>query len=151
MIDLMWSFLVVNDGKFSRKSNRVCAPKIDNVPVPVRSAFGWPRSRTSRRRSWYWRTLEIIAVMPFAKTKKVFELNAVDASLCEARRRSAMQRAAQRFAATATPPFRRLNQQALYKALRSAAPKHSTKNCAPSPVSSASSKRCGRDKFPVHA
>src|SRR4029450_12497704 len=41
MIDLMWSFLVVNNGKFSRKSNRVCAPKIDNVPVPGGSAFGW--------------------------------------------------------------------------------------------------------------
>ena len=43
MIDLMCSFFVVssgNPGPSGRKSKRACAPKIDNVPVPVRSARG---------------------------------------------------------------------------------------------------------------
>jgi len=43
MIDLMCSFFVVssgNPGPFGRRSKRACAPKIDKVPVPVRSARG---------------------------------------------------------------------------------------------------------------
>ena len=42
MIDLRCSFLVVSSGKPSRRSKRACAPKTESVPVPVRSAFGFP-------------------------------------------------------------------------------------------------------------
>src|SRR6266576_7340847 len=59
MIDLMCSFFVVssgNPGPSSLRSNRVCAPNTDNVPVPVRSLRGRPSSSTSRSRSWYCRT-----------------------------------------------------------------------------------------------
>ena len=37
----------------SSRSNRSCAPKIEYVPVPVRSALNFPWSRTRRRRRWY--------------------------------------------------------------------------------------------------
>ena len=59
MIDLICNFFVVssgNPGPCARKSNRVCAPNTDNVPVPVRSVRSRPFSSTSRRRSWYCRT-----------------------------------------------------------------------------------------------
>jgi hypothetical protein len=152
MIDLMCSFLVVNNGNFSRKSNRVCAPKIDNVPVPVRSLRGRPRSRTSRRRSWYWRTLEIIAAMPFAKTKKVLLIGGAHChAVVQGRGETRRHEMGLRRRLKVCAPLRRLFHQPLYKALRSAAPTHPTKNCAPSPVSSVSSKRCDRDKFPVRA
>src|SRR5207248_2156679 len=57
MIDLRCSFFVVRSGNLSRKSKRACAPKTESVPVPVRSSRRAPWSRTSRRRSWYWRML----------------------------------------------------------------------------------------------
>src|SRR5436190_9252691 len=57
MIDLRCSFFVVSSGNLSLKSKRACAPKTESVPVPVRSSRRAPWSRTSRRRSWYWRML----------------------------------------------------------------------------------------------
>src|SRR5690242_2711851 len=47
------TFLVVTSGKPSRRSYRVCAPKIDSVPVPVRSVRRSPCSSTWRSRSRY--------------------------------------------------------------------------------------------------
>ena len=48
---------------------------------------------------------------------------------------------------TSTRLLGRARQQVLYKELRSAARIHPTKTCAPSPVSSACSISCGREKF----
>ncbi len=54
---------------------------------------------------------------------------------------------AHRATATFTRPLGRSRRQVLYKVFRSAARIHSTKTCAPSPVSSACSIPCGRKKF----
>ncbi len=54
---------------------------------------------------------------------------------------------AHRATATSTRLLARWRQQVLYKELRSAARIHPTKTCAPSPVSSACSTPCGREKF----
>src|SRR5207249_9742307 len=78
MIDLMCSFLVVsngNPGPSSRKSNRVCAPKTDNVPVPVRSLRGRPWSSTSRSRSWYCRTAKFYRRARIRETEFLFHHN----------------------------------------------------------------------------
>jgi hypothetical protein len=40
-------------GRELRKSNRACAPNTEYVPVPVRSALNFPRSRTCRNKSRY--------------------------------------------------------------------------------------------------
>ena len=49
--------------------------------------------------------------------------------------------------ATFTRPLGRSRQQVLYKVFRRAARIHPTKTCGPSPVSSACSIPCGREKF----
>jgi leucyl aminopeptidase len=53
MIERVCSFLVVSSGKPSARSKRICQPKTDSVPVPVRSVLGWPCSSTWRIRSRY--------------------------------------------------------------------------------------------------
>src|SRR5580698_11599966 len=55
MIDLTCSFLVVTSGKPSLRSNRIWWPKIDSVPVPVRSCFSAPSASTRSINSRYWR------------------------------------------------------------------------------------------------
>ena len=52
-IERRCSFLVVTSGKPSRRSKRICQPNTLRVPVPVRSAFSAPCSRTWRSRSRY--------------------------------------------------------------------------------------------------
>ena len=47
MIDFRCTFLVVTSGKPSARSKRIWWPKIERVPVPVRSVFSTPVSRTS--------------------------------------------------------------------------------------------------------
>src|ERR1700729_2480330 len=53
MMDFRCTFLVVTSGKPSARSKRIWWPKIDRVPVPVRSRFSTPVSRTSSSRSRY--------------------------------------------------------------------------------------------------
>src|SRR6202166_751477 len=53
-IDFSGSFLVVNIGNPAARLKRIWWPKIDNVPVPVRSAFSAPSERIRSSRSWYW-------------------------------------------------------------------------------------------------
>src|SRR4051812_26467705 len=53
MIDFRCSFLVVSKGKLSLSAKRICRPKTDRVPVPVRSDLGVPVSSSSARRSRY--------------------------------------------------------------------------------------------------
>src|SRR6516165_9321462 len=55
MMDLTCSFFVVVSGNPSFRSNRIWWPKIDNVPVPVRSFLTTPCARICSIRSWYWR------------------------------------------------------------------------------------------------
>src|SRR5207342_2417620 len=52
-IERRCSFFVVTSGKPSRRSKRICQPNTLRVPVPVRSAFSAPCSRTWRSRSRY--------------------------------------------------------------------------------------------------
>src|SRR3954454_784334 len=52
-MDRKWTFFVVISGKPSDRRYRSWCPKIDRVPVPVRSALRAPVSRTWRRRSSY--------------------------------------------------------------------------------------------------
>src|SRR5690606_9747414 len=52
-IERRCSFFVVTSGKPSARSKRICQPKTERVPTPVRSAFSTPRSRTWRIRSRY--------------------------------------------------------------------------------------------------
>lgn len=52
-MDRKWSFFVVTRGKPSERSNLNCLPNTDKVPVPVRSVFCAPLSRTSFIRSRY--------------------------------------------------------------------------------------------------
>src|SRR4051794_15351886 len=49
----VWIFLVVTRGKPARRSKRIWWPKTERVPVPVRSPFSTPSSRTRWRRSRY--------------------------------------------------------------------------------------------------
>ena len=51
--DLRWTFLVMTSGKPAFSGKRICAPKTENVPVPVRSALGFPCSKTCRSKSRY--------------------------------------------------------------------------------------------------
>src|SRR3954453_7940894 len=51
--DRVWTFLVVTSGKPSERSKRIWCPKTESVPVPVRSDFSTPSSRTRVRRSRY--------------------------------------------------------------------------------------------------
>src|SRR3954447_22619967 len=48
------SRLVVSIGKPAERLKRIWWPKIDNVPVPVRSCFSAPSARIRSSRSWYW-------------------------------------------------------------------------------------------------
>src|SRR4051812_11866199 len=57
MMDLRWTFFVVTSGKPAPRSKRICQPKVDSVPVPVRSLFLCPCSSTWRIRSRYCFTL----------------------------------------------------------------------------------------------
>src|SRR4051812_38639176 len=57
MMDLRWTFLVVSSGKPAARSNRICQPNTDSVPVPVRSLLRCPCSSTCRIRSRYCFTL----------------------------------------------------------------------------------------------
>src|SRR5699024_9708870 len=52
-MDLRCTRLVVTSGKPSDRSNRIWWPKIERVPVPVRSDFGVPCSSTCRSRAAY--------------------------------------------------------------------------------------------------
>src|SRR5471030_1011751 len=54
MMDLRCTFLVVTSGNPWARSKRIWWPKMERVPVPVRSVFSTPRSRASRNRSRYW-------------------------------------------------------------------------------------------------
>ena len=54
MIDFRCTFLVVTSGKPSLRSKRIWWPNTLFVPVPVRSAFVTPWSRTWRMKSSYW-------------------------------------------------------------------------------------------------
>ena len=56
MIDLRCSFFVVSSGKLIARSNRICAPNTERVPVPVRSVLVAPRASTVASRSRYWRS-----------------------------------------------------------------------------------------------
>ncbi len=51
MIDFRCSFLVVITGKPLARSKRICQPKTERVPVPVRSDLSLPFSSTWRIRS----------------------------------------------------------------------------------------------------
>src|ERR1044072_1387568 len=52
-IDLVCTFLVVTSGKPSGRHRRNCPPKVESVPVPVRSPISTPRARTCGSRSRY--------------------------------------------------------------------------------------------------
>src|SRR3954453_11567315 len=47
----VWTFLVVTSGNPLERSNRIWWPKTESVPVPVRSDFSTPSSRTRLRRA----------------------------------------------------------------------------------------------------
>jgi hypothetical protein len=49
--DRVWIFFVVTSGKPSARLNRIWWPKTLSVPVPVRSDFSAPSSRSRWRRS----------------------------------------------------------------------------------------------------
>src|SRR4051812_13295106 len=51
--DRVWTFFVVTSGKPADRSKRIWWPKTESVPVPVRSGFSTPSSRTRVRRSRY--------------------------------------------------------------------------------------------------
>ena len=53
MIDFSGSFLVVSIGNPAARLKRIWWPKIDSVPVPVRSCFSAPSLRIRSSRSWY--------------------------------------------------------------------------------------------------
>src|SRR5262249_37147600 len=62
--DLKWIFLVVTSGKPPERSKRIWYPKTLVVPVPVRSLFGIPWSRTCRTNSSYCAIRPKIAARP---------------------------------------------------------------------------------------
>src|SRR5208282_4186506 len=55
MMDLTCSFLVVSSGKPAVRSKRIWWPKIERVPIPVRSRFSTPSVSTRSIKSRYWR------------------------------------------------------------------------------------------------
>src|SRR3954469_5468395 len=57
----VWTFLVVTSGNPSARSKRIWWPKTESVPVPVRSDFSTPSSRTRDRRSRYCCTVPNLA------------------------------------------------------------------------------------------
>src|SRR5215831_16005222 len=46
--------LVVSIGNPAPRLKRIWCPKMDKVPVPVRSCFSTPSDRIRSSRSWYW-------------------------------------------------------------------------------------------------
>ncbi len=53
MMDLRWIFFVVIAGNPDSRLNLICYPNALSVPLPVRSDFGLPFSRTYLIRSRY--------------------------------------------------------------------------------------------------
>src|SRR5208282_559677 len=55
MMDFTCSFLVVSSGNPALRSKRIWWPKIERVPIPVRSRFSTPSLSTRSIKSRYWR------------------------------------------------------------------------------------------------
>ena len=73
-MDLKWSFLVVNNGNPLDRSNLICHPKIDLVPVPVLSSFWTPFLITfSRRLIYCFKKIAPYIIIKFIKDKKIIK------------------------------------------------------------------------------